>query len=309
MKYLHHLVIPVLLLLVSCQTAQITPGDAAPVEEKKSVSAKATLVKAPVTPGRWISNQQIETTVDGVSFSTTYSLYFPVSYTPGKERLTVLLLPDHGGTPSDWAGSWITRIANEQNWVLVAPNMKSSIYESEFFSDSRYQWAPVPGALWLTDVFIPQMRKHWDVFRSRETSAVVGAGNGARGAILITSRRPELFRYIGCLSGYFDNETMTRYMPLRNHYGEYKANKERWVNSDNAVRRAEALVDHVIFVSHGTDDYQYHIDQSLLLGIKINEVRKRSGKTKFRFVSQKGRVHDWNAFNTALPEMAAFFSE
>ena len=238
------------------------------------------------------------------------SIYVPSGVKPGDEKMTLILLHDYNGSAEDWASnSAFPRIAEDKKIILVALNMKNTAYENEFFPETKVKWSPVPGVKWIGEYVVPFISRQYGLCSSRDKTGIAGVGAGARGAFLAASRYSSKIKYVAGFSGIYDNLTLTRNAGLTNLFGEFKKNKQRWEASDNLMVLGDSLGDSIVFVSHGTEDFVCSFDQSIMLGIKLNQVRKKSSSMGYKFLEQKNKMHDWPTFNAASYDFIKFIGK
>ena len=262
-----------------------------------------------VEKGKWTRNIKISAEYNGDKVEGTYSVYIPSKYTGG-DMTTVLLLHDYNENSSEWIQkSLFTREAEKRNYILIAPDMKTSAYESEFFPETRSRWSAMPGIKWIGEYLIPHAQKKFNAFAKRDKTMVVGTGTGARGAYLCLARYPKYFKYVGGFSGCYDNETLKRNPSIINHLGIYKTNPERWKTTDNLIILAENFSNVVLFLSHGSEDFMVNPDQSMMFGVRLNTIKKKNSNVQFRFYSHKNGLHDWGTYNPSILNFLNFVSE
>lgn len=268
----------------------------------------AAVASADAEKGKWTRNVKISAELNGEKFEATYSVYIPSKRS--SDSVTVLLLHDYNGSSNDWIReSVFTREAEKRNYVLIAPDMKMSAYENEFYPETKVKWSPVPGAKWIGEFLIPHAKSNFGAFSSREKTMIAGAGMGGRGAFICAARYPKYFKYVAGFSGYYDNETLKRNSALNNLFGSYKENPERWKTCDSPLVLADNLSNMILFLSHGIEDYIVSPDQSVMFGVKLNSVKKKNSNVDFRYYTNKYGMHDWNMFNSGTAAFLSFVDE
>lgn len=303
MKHLTYLL--VVLIFASCAS-----GGTGTSSNQVSSNVKVSSSSVIPTPGKWMRNVKIDSMYGGEKFSVPVNVYFPAGYTRGSEAMTFIMLHDSDTTANDWDQSIMTRVANENKYLLVAPTMGHTVYENDYFPETTAKWSPMPGGRWVGDVLLPWIQDSLGAAKSREKTAIIGYGTGARGAVLTGARYSGDIKYIGAMSGYYDNQTQTRNRQLSAVYGDYKMFKERWINSDNYEKLSGNLKNSVLFASHGTDDFIFAFEQSSqMLGIQMNIVKKKNPSFRFIFLEQRSAMHTWIAWNRAIPIMIEFFKK
>ncbi|HQA52954.1 MAG TPA: hypothetical protein PK419_08860, partial [Spirochaetota bacterium] len=115
-----------------------------------------------IEKGKWTRNIKISAEYNGQKVEGTYSVYIPSKYTGG-DMTSVLLLHDYNESSSEWIQkSLFTREAEKRNYILIAPDMKTSAYESEFFPETRLKWSAMPGIKWIGEYLIPHAQKKFN---------------------------------------------------------------------------------------------------------------------------------------------------
>lgn len=121
-----------------------------------------------------------------------------------KDKELIVVLPDCGD-------SWYTDSATEEN----------DKFESFFFSE-----------------MIPEIDALYRTIPLRKKRAVAGISMGGYGALKFGCRRPDLFDFVGCLSGAFDAPSISEDRPGR-YWAELAPSIRRAFGEKNSVARTE----------------------------------------------------------------------
>ncbi len=261
--------------------------------------------------GKWNKKIIVKSQYKGKSFSVPLQIYFPKNYKKSGDFRTLILLHDFNQSLREWEiKSQVERYASTYNFVLVCPAMQTSVYETKFFPETSKKWKPMPGGLWINNVLIPFLKDKYSLCTDKNKTAIMGAANGAHGAILCAANGTDLYGAAVGISGYYDNKTMKRYHPLKYIYGPYKKFSKRWENTDNVIKLAKNLKGIPIFLYHGAKESRIPYQQSLLMAIKINSLRKKNpGDYKIKHKVRKYGTYDWSDWNRSLKNIFKFLDE
>ncbi|MCU0845787.1 MAG: alpha/beta hydrolase-fold protein [Spirochaetes bacterium] len=258
--------------------------------------------------GQWIEIK-IPAVNNGEKRTAEVRAYFPAMYAARGGRM-IVLLHDHKGSSRDWsANTDVRRYADEYSIVLVCPSMGATQYETSYYPETQTRWNAIPGGKWIVTVMVPFLREEYGIARHRAVLGIAGIGTGARGALLAASATPEMFGAAAGLSGYYDVAVLTQNQALVSVYGSFSDFKERWQHDDNIMELAPNLVKTPVFLAHGDKDTTVPIEQSRLLGIRLNHLQKRSGGgyiVEYREVRNKS--HEWKLWSGVTAEMMFFFN-
>ncbi len=282
-----------------------------------------------IQSGRWMRDIRVDY-FDGVKTSSAeMQIYFPNGYRQGSKARTLIALHNTSGDMREWErNTKIEGFANMYGFVIVCPNMGSTIYETKYYPETTRKWNGIPGGKWVGEVLIGYLQRRFSLARDRDRTGIFGASSGARGALLIAATYPSHFSVAGGLSGYYDSVSLPRTALLESVYGSQKSFPERWINDDNIIKLAPALKDTAVFLAHGRDDSHYHYEQSRFLAVKLIMLRtehtaaaKASQKSsdsiapaenqayKFELQLMKREYHNWNFWNYKLPKMMEYFDK
>lgn len=256
--------------------------------------------------GRWLDPIEVRGDVDGEEHQGEVLVYLPVTYrTDGSERLP-LVIALHGWdhSPALFARrAELAPLADRHGFVVAIPDTGRSIFETRLYPETRGKWRKVPGARWVGEVVLPELRKTLSVSAERRHTAIIGYSTGGRGALLVAARYPEL-AFAGSVSGTYD------LMSLRRGTGEYRIHAliygsrdrhpERW-RRDNGIasEHLDALAGHHLYVAHGDEDRVVPLGQLAILKDALAGVPTASAT----FEVTPGGGHDWALWNAHWPPM------
>jgi S-formylglutathione hydrolase FrmB len=185
--------------------------------------------------------------------------------------------------------------------------MKSTVYETRFYPETQIKWGSVPGCEFIGKTLIKFLQKKFSLAGSKSSTGIAGIANGGRGALLAAINYNGTFGAAVGLSGDYDPLSMTGEKRLISVYGDPKAFPSRWENDDNIVNMADKLQKTAVFLAHGGKDGYVPSGQSLILAVKIQQLKKRKGGFDFTFVEKKYGSHDWRFWQSMTSDVMAFF--
>jgi S-formylglutathione hydrolase FrmB len=264
-----------------------------------------------ISSGNWLRNISVPYSGPEGTFSVPVQIFFPKGYKKGDNYRTIILLPDYGSSLREWEkNSAVETLATSYKCVLICPQMGISMYASKFHPETQRKWNPLPGGIWIGTVLLPYIQDQFALCHDKGKTAIMGVSDGGRGALLVAEQYPQLFGAAVAISGFYDNQLMTRYRPLRYLYGEYKKFKDRWQTEDNVIAAAEKLENIAVYVVHSTKDPVISPGQAMLLAIKINHLLKNANlQMNFKYAKRTGYEHDWKYWRRFLPEIFTFLNK
>lgn len=308
-------IIIAVMLALSCESAQVASG---------SNVYRFPEYKGPVSAGSWNRNIVVNYTVDGIQESVPVMIYFPGSYRKGRDMRTLIGLHDLNGSMNSWP--LYTRIedyAEQNNYVIVCPNMPGTLYETKYFPETTRKWNRIPGGKWIGEVLVPFLRQSFGIARDKKKTGIFGCSTGARGAVLVAGAYPELFGAVAGFSGEYDALADVNSRLFTSVYGNYKNNKGRWKKEDNVLLLAENLKDIPVILAHGKDDGTVPFDQTRLLAIRLLQLRgkctgREAGETaadgerrpyEFNMTLRRNEYHNWAFWRTMPRYMMPLFNK
>ncbi len=259
--------------------------------------------------GRWLESIRVANPALKNDPGVPVRIYVPLSMAQAAPRRTILALHGYRGNYSEW-GSYtsIQKFSEEYGIAVVCPDMGGTLYETVYYPETQVKWNEMPGGRWIPEILIPFLQTNYGLARSREHTGIMGVSTGARGALLLSSLHPELFKAAAGISGYYDTTVMTGSPFIPTIYGPYAAFKERWEKDDNIMLLAANLADIPVFLAHGFKDRDIPIEQSQLLGIKLRQMQKKNpGRYQFDFRELPLMSHGWVYWREVTGEAMSFF--
>ena len=268
--------------------------------------------KGEIVPGRWIRNLQVEYKVDGKMHHGKIQIYFPSRYKKGEKARTLIALHGYKQRMSDWENRTpVKKFADKYNFVLVCPDMGTTLYESKYYKETTNRWAPVPGGVFISKILIKYLKKNFNLARRRDKTGIFGLSTGARGALLLAAKHNSIFSAAAGMSGDYDPVSMPHDRLLTSIYGSYQQNKKRWKDDDNILKLAGNLKRISVFLSHGGQDRVVPKKQTFILAIKLIQLKKKRGGYELVYQPKKSKYyqHDWRYWSLMVPGIFKFFDK
>jgi S-formylglutathione hydrolase FrmB len=168
-------------------------------------------------------------------------------------RKNILVLPGWNFSRKRWIEETsLQQEAAKRGYNLILPEMSVTIYESQYYPETKRKWAKTPGSQWIKEICIPQLQKR-DLLLPKQFNAVMGLSTGGRGAVLTALYNKGIFKAAASLSGDFDQKRMKYDKLMTAVYGPYGYYKERWEKADNPFAMiAEWNIP--LYLGHGKKD-------------------------------------------------------
>lgn len=266
--------------------------------------------KGEIKSGAWLRNLKVEYTAHGAKFHALAQIYFPSQYKKGDNLRTLIVLHEYNETMREWeVNTNIEKYADDYNFILVCPNMRTSLYESKFYPETTNRWAEMPGGKFIGEVLINYIRKNFAIGSTRDKTGIFGVANGARGALLVSSKYYDIFSVSTGMSGNYDSLSMTRNKRLISVYGEFKRFKERWEQDDNIIKLAVNLKNTSVYLWHGVKDYNIPREHSVMLAMRLKHLQKNNGGYEIIYKENKYYTCEWKHWRRILPEVMEFFDK
>ena len=226
-------------------------------------------------------------------------IYLPLNYKPGKEYPLVVALHGWNHLPEQWKEmSTIASFADLYSYVIVCPDMGTSVYETRFFPETKKAWNNVPGTPWLLQVVLPFLKEHYPTNKI----SILGYSTGGRGAVMAVMHGGP-FQNCASLSGTFDLATLKpktgEYRIHAQVYGDRSKFSARWVQE--SCNRAELITmvrNCTFYLGHGEKDSVVDSGQTHAMGLSLTQ----SQVTNILFISPNAG-HDWPFWNSQLGEV------
>lgn len=261
--------------------------------------------KGTIQKGKW--NKNLSMQAGGQTIN--YQIYFPSKFKLGKPFKTIILLHDFGKDKREFEiYSRIEGLAEKYNTVLAAPSMGNTIYASKYFPDTKSKWNSIPGTVFIGEHFIPHLQKTFGLAASKQLTSIIGVGNGGFGAVLISELYSDKIGNTAGIDGYYDHLVMTRKTIIKNIYGDYRSNRQRWETEDNIFKNAESLKNTKLIIIHGVKNVFYRVEHARMLAIKMKSLGKTNpGFYKFKYIEKSGGKYEWRHWNIYLNTVFEFF--
>ena len=213
------------------------------------------------------------------------------------ERLPVLYLL-HGvnsGPIEIMQRSHVVKLAVAARMIVVIPEAGFSYYtNAKHKKDSRWEDA-------IATELPRDVRARFPVLQDPEHTGIAGISMGGYGAVKLALKHPELYRFVGNMSGALD---ITERRPSLRRWGQ---TMRIWsiFGIGQSARKSEDvfyLLDHRQadkhmnwFESCGQDDPLYGVNARFARQLREREM-------KLTAITTKGG-HDWQSWNDAMPEL------
>lgn len=206
--------------------------------------------------GRWVE-QRVEGRCGGSAPGAAQVLvYLPAGHAPGRRWPLLVALHGWKHEAGRWRGLGLDALADRLGFVVVAPELGTTVFERAFYPETGRRWGPAPGACWAGEVVLPWARRTLPVDPSRGRTAVLGYSTGGRGALVLAARWPE-FAFAGSLSGTYElaglDEASGEYRIHAQVFGPRAAFPARW-RGEEIPLDAPALAETRLWLAHGADD-------------------------------------------------------
>ncbi len=262
-----------------------------------------------ILPGKWIRNLKVVYSEEKDGFRYV-QIFFPAEYKKGENTRVLIALHGYGANLREWEmNSYIEKLANELNFVIVCPDMGNTVYESRFYPETTVKWAGIPGGKFISENLINYLNNTFALAYDRDKTGIFGLSTGGRGAMLLSALHPDIFGAAAGLSGDYDPLSMPRDRLLTAVYGNSKQFEERWKTDDNIINLAEKLINTPLYISHGEKDSIVPKEQSWIFALKLKHLQKKMGGFDITYFEKKHSMHDWHYWGSMLPEVMNFFNK
>lgn len=179
-------------------------------------------------------------------------------------------------------------MALDSGFRLILPDMKKSVYASHYYSETKSSYKTYKTSTWVVDTMIPFLQKELNIFTTKY-NYIHGISTGARGAAIIHLKTDTLFKKVILLSGDYDQTKMPTDNLMKNTYGSYEMNTDRWIKDDNVITQIDKWKAAVL-IAHSFDDDVVPFAQSALFFESLPESTTKTS------VYLKGG-HNWKFWN------------
>ena len=218
---------------------------------------------------------------------------------------TILALHGWDLSYKDWCDSTsLCDKAKAMGYVVVFPNMGKSIYSNRYYLQTRKDWSIYPTRKWFNDTLIPHLQLKFNLLDSINNNFIMGLSTGGKGAALIALDNFGLFNSVAILSGDFDQTYDTTSSFYEGYYGNYSANRKRWVEEDNVVYN---IKDYVIptYLGHGWQDDVVDVEETQLFHKAILDYHPNSN---IELHIDSFANHNYDYWNSEVDAVLNFFN-
>ncbi len=216
----------------------------------------------------------------------------------------ILVLPGWNFSYNDiCTKSSFCSIAIEKGFVLILPDMQKSIYQSDFYAETRLDWKKYKTNNWVTDTLIIYLQEKFELLRTNQKNYLFGISTGGRGTAIIAIKTGTLFKAAASLSGDFDQTIDTNDNLIKGYYGEYKDYRERWEMVDNPYYNADKIKIS-FYLAHGMKDRVVPYVQTERF---YNKLKKIDANTKHVLRIDSIGGHDFNFWESNYEDVLGFF--
>ncbi len=262
-----------------------------------------------IKPGKWLRKLKVEYEYGGKKYTVLTQIYFPRKYTKGDRLRTIIALHGYDSGYLSWERkTGIESFADQYGFAVVCPETGKTLFETHYYPETKYRWSGLPAPRFIGEVLLKFIRSRFALASSRDKTGILGASTGGRGAIISASLYNKDFTAASGLSGLYDKVTQPKNGLISDIYGDFTRFKSRWESDDNVLKMAENLGNTAIFLFHGGHDYVFSDKQSLILVIRLNQVKKKTGGSReVIYKKKKYKKHEWEAWNYSLEWVMKFF--
>ncbi|MFI5203720.1 MAG: prolyl oligopeptidase family serine peptidase [Flavobacteriales bacterium] len=279
-------------MLTLCTSSTRTPSDKA--AEKKTAVVK----NQPPSP---LPKKDTSFTL---SFRSVFDVKVVLKYPTRSNGKNILLLHGFNLPANQWCEkTTFCQQALDSGYTLILPDFNKTTYQYKFYTEtiSKYKIYPTRG--WMLDTLFPHLQKNFRVLLPDTTSFIAGISTGGRGAVLVGSDRPAIFRALASLSGDFDQTKMQGEPIYTGYYGPYNKFKNRWINEDNPMRMI-ATWTVPCFLAHGIKDKVSPASQTTMFHKELKKAKPLVQQQTF-FPAANG--HDYIFWSLCTNPMLSFF--
>lgn len=284
-------------------------NDSAPLSSPTSNNQPSQAIPASPEPrtltqanSGWNKNLEID--------SVAYDLYIPPNYNTrdgsrARRLPCLLVLPGWNFPRTSWVeNSNLVDYADRYGYAILLPEMGKTLYESQYYPETRMKWNPVPGGEFIKARFIPQIRQRHNLLHPGQYNTMLGLSTGGRGVALIALANPGLFVAGASLSGDFSQENTSTDRLMTAVYGSFSAFRDRWQGQDNPQARA-AEWQMPLYLAHGTADTVVPEEQSRL----FYDALVKQHQQHIEYNDVKGAGHDYTFWGGQLENVFEFLDK
>jgi hypothetical protein len=224
----------------------------------------------------------------------------------GTFKGTILVLPGWNFDCNDICQkSDFCKLANDDGFVLILPNMLKSIYASQLYSETRKDWLKFPTMFWITDTLIPLIQSHYKLILPEQNNYLFGISTGARGVAMLALYTDSLFLAGAGFSGDYNQLEMKDDNLINGYYGPFEKFPERWAGKDNPQKNAFKLKI-PLFLAHGKADNVVPYSQTVEF---YNTISKLNPKLMHKIILNDTARHNYAFWQSEYRDALNFFKE
>lgn len=245
-----------------------------------------------------LSNTRRDTSI--TISGTRCDILFP--HVPSKG--TILVLPGWNFSCDDICKrSNFCRLAANDSFTLVMPDMLKSIYATKLYPETRKDWSQYHTLYWITDTLIIYVQKHFNLLKPKQDNYLFGISTGARGVAMLAIYSEKIFIAGAGLSGDYNQLTMKYDNLVCGYYGSYENFPERWSGTDNPLLNAEKIKI-PLFLAHGKSDNIEPLMQTIEFYNKISKISPNLGH---ELNLKENTSHNYEFWSSEYPSALNFF--
>ena len=227
-----------------------------------------------------------------------------ISYPEGKINGCILVLPGWNFSREDVCrNSEFCKLAKQNGYCLIRPEMGKSIYLLNTFPETRQDWMHYPTLRFITDTLIPYCQNNFSILKSGDKNFLFGISTGGRGVAQIAMNTGSLFVAGAALSGDFNQLLQKDDKLMMGYLGTFDNYPSRWSGKDNPSENA-AQLQIPLFLGHGKADKIVPVVQTTTFFDRITFVNP--GLKHILHIDETGG-HNYDYWNSELQRIFAFF--
>ena len=238
-----------------------------------------------------------------------YDLYIPPNYNQTSKHSfpSLLVLPGWDYKRTSWIDNTnLVKYADQYGYALILPEMGKTLYESEYYPETKMKWNSIPGGKFIKERFIPEIQKRHNLLKPGQHNTTLGLSTGGRGVVLIALENPGLFVAGASLSGDFSQDNMPSDRLMTSVYGAFAQFPDRWKGRDNPQKRVDEWK-MPLYLAHGTGDRIVPESQSRLFYDAL--VRHHNGNILVQYNAVQGAGHDYQFWGGQLENVFEFIDK
>lgn len=219
---------------------------------------------------------------------------------------TILVLPGWNFHCNDIClKSDFCKMAINDSFSLVMPDMQKSVYATEIFPETRKDWKQYHSLYWITDTLIPYIQKNYKLLKSKQNNFLFGISTGARGVSMLAIYTENIFIAGAGLSGDYNQLTLTNDKLMQGYYGLYEKFPKRWSGKDNPLKNAEKIKI-PLYLAHGDSD---NIVPFLQTTEFYHQISKLNPSLGHELSIKKNFSHNYKYWETEYAPVFKFFKK